>query len=506
MLLVVSDPRALGMLPELAAELRLLIVVTGEAAELADPGLPRGHLTALRGHIGKFVARLALRFGERELDVAQVVLAAATRPQTLLRTGVHWLRTDEAGAPADLLLDLASRSGTFERAHAVLYDEALCVGGEREQEACGRCLPACPYGAIARGLPDRTRMQLDHLACEGCGACAAVCPTSALALIEPGLGEFLAAAQRQLAASGAPAPWILLHCGEEGRRFIEQSGDLGGEVLALPCLRAVSDAAILGAFALGAAGLALVGCESCKHGERAVLLETLERNRLILSALGLDSGGGDSASPLRLFPVTEGREAAVRAELAEFAAGLAPSPIPTPSEPFEELHANEVVAWALYLLESRLVSAASTVLLPPGSPYARAEVDQGACTVCGSCATVCAPKAFQYAQTLDQVLLEFRPRSCVACGLCEAICPEGAIRLNHELLLGDEARRHATVARDEWASCTICGAPVFSAKALAAIEHRLGDAPAPAGLPTASMSDWLRTCHPCRANAMRRGP
>lgn len=525
-LVVVVDARGLALLPKLQANLQHVTVVMGQAAEVAGPELPRARLVGLRGHVGAFVAHLALGSGRREIEVAQVVLVDAVPPEPRGRTGVHWLAVDEPEALARVRAQLDSLAGSFEREHALHYDDIRCVGGEREQEACGRCVPACPYGAVARSTDERTRMDIDHLACEGCGACAAACPTGALTLLEPDLVGFLAEVQRRLAASTEPAPWLLVHCGEEGRRFVEGNDldaglsldegrpldgcnpPLGGEVLALPCLRAVSDAAILGAFALGAAGLVLVGCESCRHGKRQGLLDTLERNRLVLHALGLESDAAPTAalSRLRLITVADGSDEAqserVRQELATFAQGLAPSPMPARREPFEQRAANDLVAWALFLMESRLVGAPPALALPPGGPYAHAEVDSEACTVCGSCATICGPSAFQHVETLDEVLLDFRSRSCVACGLCEAICPEDAIRLRPELRLGDDARRHVTVARDAWATCTVCGAPVFSAKALDAIERRLADSPSPAGLPAEDTSTWLRKCRRCRAASM----
>ncbi len=54
--------------------------------------------------------------------------------------------------------------------------EELCT-------ACGACVPACPFGALAparNGGP----IAFDEIACWGCGTCRAACPTGALALAE----------------------------------------------------------------------------------------------------------------------------------------------------------------------------------------------------------------------------------------------------------------------------------------------------------------------------------
>ncbi|MDR0446133.1 MAG: glycyl-radical enzyme activating protein [Oscillospiraceae bacterium] len=61
--------------------------------------------------------------------------------------------------------------------------EIKCVGVEK----CGRCLTACPHGAISRGATktDATGEELqlvavDRAKCDDCGACAAACPARAL--------------------------------------------------------------------------------------------------------------------------------------------------------------------------------------------------------------------------------------------------------------------------------------------------------------------------------------
>ena len=46
--------------------------------------------------------------------------------------------------------------------------------------ACGRCVLACPDGAIAEGDPV---IQIDFDFCKGCGICARECPAGALRMI-----------------------------------------------------------------------------------------------------------------------------------------------------------------------------------------------------------------------------------------------------------------------------------------------------------------------------------
>jgi heterodisulfide reductase subunit A len=50
-------------------------------------------------------------------------------------------------------------------------------------QVTGRCVSACPYGAIEMRAADGVRRAVvDATRCKGCGACVAVCPTEAVQL------------------------------------------------------------------------------------------------------------------------------------------------------------------------------------------------------------------------------------------------------------------------------------------------------------------------------------
>ena len=52
----------------------------------------------------------------------------------------------------------------------LMWFETLCIG-------CGRCLEACPHGALSRG---ETGIKIDRDKCRHCGTCIEVCPALAL--------------------------------------------------------------------------------------------------------------------------------------------------------------------------------------------------------------------------------------------------------------------------------------------------------------------------------------
>jgi NAD-dependent dihydropyrimidine dehydrogenase PreA subunit len=52
------------------------------------------------------------------------------------------------------------------------------------------------------------------------------------------------------------------------------------------------------------------------------------------------------------------------------------------------------------------------------------ELDQEACTGCGTCLTVCPHQVFELAE--DKALIRDRD-ACMECGACSTNCPEGAL-------------------------------------------------------------------------------
>ncbi|HNY13069.1 MAG TPA: 4Fe-4S binding protein, partial [Candidatus Wallbacteria bacterium] len=71
------------------------------------------------------------------------------------------------------------------RAFMAGYDAVL---DERRCIKCGKCVPICVFGAIARDDEDE-KVKINPLLCEGCGACVTICRANAIKLETKQAGE-----------------------------------------------------------------------------------------------------------------------------------------------------------------------------------------------------------------------------------------------------------------------------------------------------------------------------
>jgi MinD superfamily P-loop ATPase len=99
---------------------------------------------------------------------------AASLAVLLAKSGVKIVAADTDVDAPDLLLALGGgrkiSSTEIKASEKAVIDEAKCTG-------CGKCVDACPFGAIVTRDP---RPAVVQLMCEGCGVCKVVCPVDAI--------------------------------------------------------------------------------------------------------------------------------------------------------------------------------------------------------------------------------------------------------------------------------------------------------------------------------------
>ncbi len=466
----------------------------------------RGRVLAIKGRLGDFhvqIEEAGSSGAAREILADQVVVFAdETTPPVKAKTGCYVLSGPSSEAIDEVAVRIRDLIGRFLKVVHVDYQADICAGGAANHEACGRCIPACPYEAVQRDPHQPLRIQVDQMACEGCGACVSACPTSALRYTEPSPRELyarLAAYLEPRAEAEMEAPVILFHCSESGRRTLTAAGETGlaysPRVLPVevPCLRYVSAANMLTAFRMGAAGVGLLGCEACPHGERELLHQNMDVCRLTLDAFGL------SAARLALSTAAEGDEVAAVTEIERFASKREASPIVWDGVLPRETAPREVLASAVAALIENTGREPGRVAFEDAHPFAVTTVRESGCTMCRSCVNVCPTHAFRFDEAASS--LQLKQISCIACGLCEAVCPEHVIALQPELDLSRRSLDYQPVVQDALVGCSRCGKPFINQKALEAIETKLlsldGLGDAFAG-PRRSL---LRMCPDCRAVA-----
>ncbi|MGH7834147.1 MAG: 4Fe-4S dicluster domain-containing protein [Candidatus Binatia bacterium] len=505
-----------GAAPErkqLAEKLRntaqtIFVVPPDENAATNDEGpghVLEGTVVEITGRLGDF--HVTIENGEtpessrREVKADQIVVIshdglASFKP----RTGCHLLTLPSEDDLRRVAEQIGELTGEFLKPVQVTYNPEVCAGGAANNEACGVCIPACPYDAIGRDPQNHLRVRVDQMACEGCGACVSACPTTALRFTEPSPHELytkMAALLTRLPEqNGGEALTLLFHCSEQGRRVLEEAGrrplQYPATVLPVevPCLRYVSEANMLAAFRLGAAGVGLLGCERCPHGERELLQRKLDFCRVALDAFGL------GVERLRLITVDEAAEGDAVAALSVFAETLKPAPIHWDGKPMRHWGNREVIAEAIGSLMDQLGREPGRRPLDSSQPFAFADVKASGCTMCRSCVNVCPTHAFKLDEGTQS--LQFKHIACVACGLCEKACPENVIALEREIFFDRGALEYVTIVQDDMVSCANCGKPYINRKALEAVEARLLSLDSLVDTFDGNRRNLLRMCPDCR--------
>ncbi len=369
--------------------------------------------------------------------------------------------------------------GTFEKPLYLTYDPHICAHSRAQQTGCSNCLDICPTSAIT---PDGDNVLIDPMACAGCGACSALCPSGAITYDAPPVSFLFRRIQnltKAYAKAGGTSPQLLVHDAEFGGEMISLTARFGR---GLP-----ADVIPLEVDSLTGFG----------HAE-------------MLAALG----SGFTNVHVLISPKTETDVVTGQAEIVNAIAGAPQITLIDVTDPdalSEMLYTTDVYAPVENPIlpiggrrdVARLAAKAlqpdmdAPIALPENAPYGAVIVDNDACTLCLSCASLCPSGAL--GDNPDMPQLRFQETACLQCGLCETVCPENAITLQPQMNLDDSAFNQEVLHEEEPFACIECGA-LFGVKST--IDRIVAQLEGKHSMFAASDSGKLiKMCDNCRINA-----
>ena len=419
-----------------------VILMQGEE----EPGPPLisvgGRALRIEGYLGAFTISLGEE-GKPNYETVEVDLILDLSPKpivsvTLTPPGYLMAGTEEPSLQAaeQQLVELV---GTFEKPRYFDYDASICAHARSGQEACNRCIEACPAEAIT-SLAESIKVNPNL--CQGGGICASVCPTGAIRYNYPSAADTLDRIRtvlRVYAENGGQYP-VVAFVAEEDIEFLPAAPSNLLTVV-VEELASIGLETWLATLAYGARCVLLINGGSVPAMVQVTLDEQLATAGAILNGLGY------APNAIRFIATPalpeECETTMPEMQVAHFA-GLTEK--------------RRVAFLAIDHLYSQVPAAAQILSLPQGSAFGAILVDNETCTLCMGCTSICPVNAVQAGNETPALL--FHEANCVQCGMCASACPENAISLEPRLVADPELRdRTVTLFEEPPFCCVSCGKP-----------------------------------------------
>ncbi|MDB5650499.1 MAG: 4Fe-4S ferredoxin [Hyphomicrobiales bacterium] len=473
----------------------------------------KGHVRNARGHLGAFEltidetalpapsSRDRLVFGPARNGATSTcdIIVDLTGdmplfPASELRPG--YLRADprDRAGVEKVLAEAGQLVGTFDKPRYIQFTDSLCAHSRSKITGCVRCLDLCPTGAIT---PNGNHVSIDTNVCAGCGACASVCPTGAAAYSLPSadaLMRRLRTLLRTYTQAGGTQAIVLIHDGDHGEPLIDALARFGeglpANVLPLRVNETtqVGPEMLAGAFAFGAAGVALLARAKPKHdisGLQGVVATTAK----IVGALGF----GEEL--VRIVETDDPDQ--LRAALDAFPADVATQ---RPASFIPRGAKRGVLETTFRELHLAAPAPVDVVPLERGAPFGGIEVDAAGCTLCHSCVTACPTGAVS--DNPEKPMLRFTESLCVQCGLCEATCPENVIALQPRLDFQAWSAPPRVLKEEEPFHCISCGTAFGTKSTIDKVVATLAEKHWMFSGTHARRIDVVRMCENCRVESV----
>lgn len=335
----------------------------------------------------------------------------------------------------------------------------VCTAGD----GCTMCVGVCPQQAYAWV---EGRIVYDKDACEPCGRCVTACPTGAIS--NPAATPAALTAQIEALTAEASEPiGVAFRCS----RGAAGSTPAGWQIVEVPCTGMVTAPWVVAPLVLGAAQVAVMPCSvtGCDRGLDSAADEAVQFAVDLLTTLGI----APDRVGLQLSEVTYE---------------------PLPGVAVADAFGPRAAALAYQSLRTAAGSSA-TRADGAAAMLGIVTIDPVTCTMCTMCTQMCPTGALAGGYGEEGMLaISFDPVECTACDQCVGTCPEvarGAIAVDHRVDFDALAAGRVELNRSPTHRCERCGQPVAPTAMMDRIGDILGDDP---GL----MDHLTRRCLACR--------
>lgn len=343
--------------------------------------------------------------------------------------------------------DGVTRRGLFRVPQPVYLAAPLVDGGAcAAADGCRVCVTVCPQDAYRW---QQGRIHFNKAACEPCGRCVSACPTGAIS--NPAATPAMLAGQiRAVIGDGAVPVGIRFVCSRA--RFAEPVR--GWQDVAVPCTGMVPGTWMTTALLMGAAAVTALECAAggCPLNLDEHSRTAIDFARSALAAASLDA---------ELVPVEPS------AELAR--TGIPPHEFVAPFT-----HAGNTET--MLALDSRTDELVRVT--HPGAGKGIVTIDAAACTLCAQCAQTCPTDAIAAVYEGSSITLSFDAASCTNCGQCTIACPEieqGAIGVTGRVDADVIRSGRRTLNEGVVLVCESCAHPIAPSSMMDRIGELLGD-------------------------------
>lgn len=378
------------------------------------------------------------------------------------------------------LIDIAQRFA--EEPTLALLHEERCLPERDLSATCSWCADECPVGAIelagsvlaggtiGYGSVEKvgsTGPRIDEEACVRCGRCVVACPTGALLAAPPFDDDTLLEEAVRVAKAAAVVKAAKVEdepsdesepptCGFACTRATQAARIDGERVAVLPCLAWVDEALLVHTACAGASRVVLLAapCATCEHAAAIEALPHIaaEAQRILDTwnipcevvyaeqgaeglAAPLDTDAAGELSRRNLFTqaraaVTEAATEAAKTQLDAFV-GARTEDIAREVEPDRR-------RWQL-LDDLHAFGLPTDDTVVPRTLAPRVDIAVDSCSGCALCAEFCPTNALRKVGkgAGGTTLLEFDAALCRDCGVCTDTCRYGAITCEEALTVGE---------------------------------------------------------------------